>query len=49
MLTFWVVFEDREIADKATIAVEKTIHHGSDHDNDLCTGGEEKERIEMRE
>jgi hypothetical protein len=36
MCSFWgvtlteAVFEDESFADKATIAVEKTIHHGGD-------------------
>jgi hypothetical protein len=40
------VFEDRDVAEKATVAVEKTIHYGSDHDKDARDEGEHIERGE---
>jgi hypothetical protein len=33
-----IVFEDRDVAEKATVAVEKTIHYGGDHDKDAMDG-----------
>jgi hypothetical protein len=38
------VFEDRDVAERAAVAVEKTIHYGSDHDKDAVDGGEHVER-----
>ncbi|EHL03064.1 putative Hexose transporter HXT15 [Glarea lozoyensis 74030] len=32
------LFEDRDVAEKATVAVEKTIHYGGDHDKDAMDG-----------
>jgi hypothetical protein len=41
-----LVFEDREVAEKAAIAVEKTIHYESDHDQHVREIGTEREKSE---
>jgi hypothetical protein len=44
------VFEDEAFADKATMAVEKTIHHGGDDvDENAKVVGIEKETIVSEE
>ena len=44
----WViVFEDRDVAEKAAVAVEKTIHYGADNDKDAVEGEHVEKKDEV--